>query len=131
MVSLLGVLLVILLVVKRFILSLITWHNVLFYYYVYINNDAYNISISLYMCVCMCVYIDTPEHCEVDSCNEHVGQGGGWPHLHGDPFGPTCLYSAANYSSDVIHPPLIGMFMIIFHSFLSIYFYSFLFFLSL
>ena len=50
----------------------------------------------------------TPEHCETDSCNEHVGQGGGAPHLHGDPFGPTCLYSQANYTSLAAHPPLIG-----------------------
>ena len=50
----------------------------------------------------------TPEKCEVDACNEHVGQGGGQPHLHGDPFGPTCLYSASNYSSLTVHPPLIG-----------------------
>ena len=26
----------------------------------------------------------TPENCEVDACNEHVGQGGGQPHLHGE-----------------------------------------------
>ena len=30
----------------------------------------------------------TPENCEVDACNEHVGGGGGQPHTHGDPFGP-------------------------------------------
>lgn len=50
----------------------------------------------------------TPEACEVDRCNEHVGQGGGVPHLHGDPFGTQCLYSAANYSSLDSHPPTIG-----------------------
>jgi len=50
----------------------------------------------------------TPENCEVDYCNEHVGQGGGVPHLHGDPFGPSCLYSASNYSSLSAHPPHIG-----------------------
>jgi len=50
----------------------------------------------------------TPEKCEVDYCNEHVGQGGGIPHLHGDPFGPNCLYSARNYSSLSAHPPHIG-----------------------
>ena len=27
---------------------------------------------------------------------------------HGDPFGPQCLYSCANYSSTAAHPPLIG-----------------------
>ena len=56
----------------------------------------------------------TSENCEVDACNEHVGQGYGQPHLHGDPFGPTCLYSAANYTVDgavdwTAHPPLIGI----------------------
>ena len=50
----------------------------------------------------------TPEQCEADACNQHVGQGGGQPHLHGDPFGSTCFYSAANYSSLAAHPPLIG-----------------------
>ena len=50
----------------------------------------------------------TPEKCEVDACNEHVGGGGGQPHLHGDPFGSWCLYSAANYSSSTVHPPQIG-----------------------
>ena len=50
----------------------------------------------------------TPEFCEVDSCNEHVGGGGGEPHLHGDPFGSFCLYSGANYSNAFVHPPVIG-----------------------
>jgi hypothetical protein len=50
----------------------------------------------------------TPEMCEVDSCNEHVGQGGGSPHYHGDPYGPKCSYHDANYTSDSAHPPLIG-----------------------
>ena len=52
----------------------------------------------------------------MDSCNEHVGQGGGQPHLHGDPFGdeaPTkCLYGPSNYTGDQYgetgHPPLVG-----------------------
>ena len=47
----------------------------------------------------------TPQWCEVDTCNQHVGGGGGQPHLHGDPFGSWCLYSAANYSSSTVHPP--------------------------
>lgn len=50
----------------------------------------------------------TPENCEVDHCNQHVGQGGGFPHIHGDSFGPNCLYSAANYSSLDVHPPQVG-----------------------
>eukprot|EP00218_Dolichomastix_sp_CCMP3274_P001074 CAMPEP_0170157766 /NCGR_PEP_ID=MMETSP0033_2-20121228/66669_1 /TAXON_ID=195969 /ORGANISM="Dolichomastix tenuilepis, Strain CCMP3274" /LENGTH=371 /DNA_ID=CAMNT_0010395171 /DNA_START=75 /DNA_END=1186 /DNA_ORIENTATION=- len=50
----------------------------------------------------------TPEACEVDSCNEHVGGGGGSPHLHGDPWGSHCLYSEANYTSVDAHPPVIG-----------------------
>lgn len=58
----------------------------------------------------------TPESCEVDSCNEHVGQGGGGPHLHGDPFHQTagkCLYSPEDYVLDGVqnveaHPPLVG-----------------------
>jgi len=35
------------------------------------------------------------EECNVDACNQHVGAGGGQPHLHGDPFSSTdgvCLY---------------------------------------
>ena len=51
----------------------------------------------------------TPEKCEVDSCNEHIGQGGGWPHIHGDSYGSTCLYSSKNYTSITSHPPLIGI----------------------
>ena len=54
----------------------------------------------------------TPQKCEVDSCQEHVGQGGGAPHLHGDPFGDEqttrCLYGPSNYSSTSQHPPIIG-----------------------
>ena len=60
----------------------------------------------------------TPDKCEVDSCQEHVGQGGGQPHFHGDPFGDQdssssspnkCLYGPSNYTSGVTgHPPLIG-----------------------
>jgi len=59
----------------------------------------------------------TLDSCEVDSCNEHVGQGGGQPHLHGDPFSATdgkCLYSPQNYTDsagnqdNTVHPPLIG-----------------------
>lgn len=66
----------------------------------------------------------TPSLCEVDSCQEHVGQGGGQPHFHGDPFGdedstsgaPTrCLYGPSNYTSvdgvggdTAAHPPVIG-----------------------
>jgi len=53
----------------------------------------------------------TPQDCEVDACNEHVGGGGGQPHLHGDPFHSTdgvCLYGPANYTSTTAHPPLWG-----------------------
>lgn len=60
----------------------------------------------------------TPEKCEVDSCSNHVGQGGGQPHFHGDPFGDQdasgespdyCLYGPSNYSSGASgHPPVIG-----------------------
>ena len=49
--------------------------------------------------------------CEVDSCNQHVGQGGGQPHAHGDMFADThtCLYGTSNYSGGVnAHPPVIG-----------------------
>jgi hypothetical protein len=52
----------------------------------------------------------TPSFCEVDSCNEHVGQGGGPPHLHGDPFGPKCLYNQSDFldgRADA-HPPITG-----------------------
>jgi hypothetical protein len=50
----------------------------------------------------------TSEMCEADGCNAHVGQGGGEPHLHGDPFGAWCLYGPQNYSSTTIHPLMIG-----------------------
>ena len=53
----------------------------------------------------------TPADCEIDACNEHVGQGGGQPHLHGDPFHSrdgVCLYGPANYTSDSAHPPQWG-----------------------
>lgn len=52
----------------------------------------------------------TSAECEVDSCQEHVGQGGGQPHWHGDPFGAKCMYSQSNYSSGnaASHPPVIG-----------------------
>ena len=40
-------------------------------------------------------------------CNGHAGQGFDY-HYHGDPFGPQCLYSCANYSSVTAHPPLFG-----------------------
>lgn len=56
----------------------------------------------------------TLQACEVDSCNEHVGGGGGQPHLHGDPFGATCLYGARNYTTPAgavdlsVHPPQFG-----------------------
>ena len=53
-----------------------------------------------------------PEVCEVDGCNEHLGnesgQVGGIPHLHGDPFGPNCFYNSLNYSSVSSHPPHLG-----------------------
>ena len=49
-----------------------------------------------------------PQKCEVDTCQEHVGGGGGQPHLHGDPFGTWCLYSALDYASSSVHPPQIG-----------------------
>ena len=66
----------------------------------------------------------TPAKCETDSCGEHVGQGGGHPHYHSDPFGdqdtatsaPTsCLYGPSNYTSNSgtagdlsAHPPVVG-----------------------
>ena len=54
----------------------------------------------------------TLDACEVDTCNEHVGQGGGQPHLHGDPFHASdskCLYGPANYTDGTTgHPPVIG-----------------------
>lgn len=45
--------------------------------------------------------------CEVDKCNAHAGQGFDY-HYHGDPFGPQCMYSASDYTSTSVHPPLIG-----------------------
>ncbi len=52
----------------------------------------------------------TPSKCEVDSCNEHVGQGGGAAHFHGDPYADDwdCLYGSKNYTSTDSHPPVIG-----------------------
>ena len=46
-------------------------------------------------------------NCEMDKCNSHAGQGLDL-HYHGDPFGPQCMYSAANYANTSVHPPLIG-----------------------
>eukprot|EP00929_Paragymnodinium_shiwhaense_P108337 TRINITY_DN74650_c0_g1_i1.p1 TRINITY_DN74650_c0_g1~~TRINITY_DN74650_c0_g1_i1.p1 ORF type:complete len:582 (-),score=48.68 TRINITY_DN74650_c0_g1_i1:312-2057(-) len=58
------------------------------------------------------------QKCEMDSCSNHIGQGGGQPHIHGDPFGDQdsskdgpdrCLYGPSNYSSGSTgHPPIIG-----------------------
>ena len=60
----------------------------------------------------------TPAKCEVDSCNEHVGQGGGAPHFHGDWFGDevntNCVYGPSNYTDEngvkdlEAHPPVVG-----------------------
>lgn len=52
----------------------------------------------------------TPQKCEVDSCNEHVGRGGGAAHYHGDPFADdwNCLYGSKNYTAVDAHPPVIG-----------------------
>jgi len=60
----------------------------------------------------------TPDKCETDSCSEHVGQGGGQPHFHGDPFGDEdsssdstdyCLYGPSDYANGLTgHPPVIG-----------------------
>ena len=49
-----------------------------------------------------------PQKCSVDSCNNHVGAGGGQPHIHGDPFGAWCLYDLDNYTSTNHHPPQTG-----------------------
>ena len=51
-----------------------------------------------------------PQKCEVDSCNAHVGAGGGQTHIHGDPFGSWCMYDIDNYTSVNHHPPQIGWF---------------------
>ena len=45
--------------------------------------------------------------CETDMCNAHAGAGFDY-HYHGDPYGPQCLYSCANYTTLTSHPPLIG-----------------------
>lgn len=57
----------------------------------------------------------TPQKCEVDRCNLHVGQGGGSPHFHGDmfgdeqPCGTTCLYGPSDYTNGTTgHPPVVG-----------------------
>ena len=49
-----------------------------------------------------------PQKCTVDSCNQHIGAGGGQTHLHGDPFGEFCMYSLKNYTSMSDHPPQLG-----------------------
>ena len=51
-----------------------------------------------------------PQKCSVDSCNNHVGAGGGQPHIHGDPFGSWCMYDLDNYTSVNHHPPQIAWF---------------------
>ncbi len=50
------------------------------------------------------------EKCGSGECSEHVGEGGGQPHIHGDPFGDNCMYTVKNYTNQSIlsHPPLIG-----------------------
>jgi hypothetical protein len=57
----------------------------------------------------------TPQKCEVDRCNLHVGQGGGAPHFHGDMFGDetttACMYGPSNYTEAggiEGHPPVVG-----------------------
>jgi len=63
--------------------------------------------------------VTNPGQCQVDSCNTHIGQGGGQPHWHGDPFGDddssteratTCLYGPTQYHNNdtASHPPVIG-----------------------
>ena len=49
-----------------------------------------------------------PEKCEIDTCNQHIGAGGGQTHIHGDPFGAWCMYDVDNYTSAAHHPPQIG-----------------------
>ena len=49
-----------------------------------------------------------PQKCEVDTCNQHIGAGGGPTHIHGDPFGGWCMYDIDNYTSPYAHPPQIG-----------------------
>jgi hypothetical protein len=48
--------------------------------------------------------------CCMGVCGEHIPQGGGPPHVHGDPYGPTCLYynNETSYPTLASHPPLIG-----------------------
>ena len=52
-----------------------------------------------------------PEECTSGSCTEHIGEDGGQPHVHGDPFGSSCLYSEADYTNSngvqdiTVHPP--------------------------
>lgn len=52
--------------------------------------------------------VEHQTECAAGKCFEHVGEGGGQPHLHGDPFGEGCLYSAKNYTTLDVHPPLTG-----------------------
>ena len=49
-----------------------------------------------------------PQKCEIDTCNQHIGAGGGQTHIHGDPFGAWCMYDIDNYTSSAHHPPQIG-----------------------
>ena len=60
--------------------------------------SIYILSTIFCLCLCLCLHFT----------NQHVGGGGGQPHLHGDPFGSWCLYSARNYSRSDVHPPQIG-----------------------
>jgi hypothetical protein len=48
--------------------------------------------------------------CVMATCGEHIGEGGGSPHGHADPYGPTCLYynNATSYPTLASHPPHIG-----------------------
>lgn len=50
-------------------------------------------------------------NCNLAVCGEHIGNGGdSSPHLHGDPYGPSCLYYNTTkwYPNDTSHPPHIG-----------------------
>ena len=54
--------------------------------------------------------LDFGSPCVIGLCGEHIGEGGGAPHVHGDPYGPSCMYdnNSTYYATLASHPPLIG-----------------------
>ena len=57
--------------------------------------------------------LDFGSPCVIGLCGEHIGMGGGAPHIHGDPYGPTCMYynNATYYPTTASHLHLLALLM--------------------